>query len=73
VISGAGPTVLVLASSPQQAATAAGAAPAGWQVRELAVDAVGAHIVAPARCGSRPLGSGTRRAEAVLPRCSPSV
>lgn len=49
VISGAGPTVLVLASSPQEAATAAGAAPAGWQVRELAVDAAGAHIVAPAR------------------------
>jgi homoserine kinase len=46
VISGAGPTVLVLATSAAGAGAVAAAAPAGWLVEELAVDTAGARAVA---------------------------
>lgn len=49
VISGAGPSVLVLARGAGEAAEVAAHAPEGWQVHELAVDGAGAHVVAPAR------------------------
>lgn len=45
VISGAGPTVLVLARDEIEVAAALGAAPARWQATELAVDTGGAQIV----------------------------
>ncbi len=44
VVSGAGPTVLVLAS-PGTAAKAVAAAPRGWEVHELAIDSGGASIL----------------------------
>ncbi len=44
VVSGAGPTVLVLAS-PGTAAKAVATAPRGWEVHELAVDSGGASIL----------------------------
>jgi homoserine kinase len=44
VISGAGPTVLVLARGQVEAETAAGAVPPGWTARMLAVDAFGAVV-----------------------------
>jgi homoserine kinase len=49
VLSGAGPTVLVLARDQHEAEVAAAAAPQGWSHLELGVDARGAHIVPPAR------------------------
>ena len=45
VISGAGPTVLVLARDDAEVAAALAAAPARWQVAELPVDGPGAHVV----------------------------
>jgi homoserine kinase len=44
VVSGAGPSVLVLARGPAEAGRAAEAAPAGWQPHILAVDQGGAHV-----------------------------
>jgi homoserine kinase len=49
VISGAGPTVLVLARDEAEVESAQARTPAGWTGLELAVDARGAHIVPPAR------------------------
>jgi homoserine kinase len=44
VVSGAGPSVLVLAGGPAEAGRAAKAAPAGWLPHILAVDQRGAHV-----------------------------
>ncbi len=44
VVSGAGPTVLVLTASADQARRAAAATPPGWQARALSVDADGARL-----------------------------
>ena len=46
VVSGAGPTVLVLARDAAEVARARGFAPADWRVDELAVLARGGHVVA---------------------------
>jgi homoserine kinase len=46
VISGAGPTVLVLARGELEAETALSAAPSGWSGQRLAVDSAGARLVA---------------------------
>ena len=48
VISGAGPTVLVLATSPSAAELAASLAPAGWRVAQVDVDRRGATLTDPA-------------------------
>lgn len=45
VISGAGPTVLVLARTPAEVETALGQAPDGWRAEQMAVAATGAHLV----------------------------
>jgi homoserine kinase len=47
VISGAGPTVLVLASSESAAGLAVALAPVGWRVAQVEVDPDGATVVAP--------------------------
>ncbi len=49
VVSGAGPTVLVLARGEVEAEALAGRAPEGWRCLALPVDAAGAHVVPPAR------------------------
>ncbi|MDT4973529.1 MAG: homoserine kinase [Pseudonocardiales bacterium] len=49
VISGAGPTVLVLARTDDEVARAASYAPPEWACLPLGVDTAGAHLVAPAR------------------------
>jgi homoserine kinase len=49
VISGAGPTVLVLARTDDEVARAASCAPPEWACLPLGVDTAGAHLVAPAR------------------------
>jgi homoserine kinase len=49
VISGAGPTVLVLARDEQEVARAAALTPTQWQTTALAVDTDGAHVVVAAR------------------------
>ncbi|MFN2517689.1 MAG: homoserine kinase [Jatrophihabitantaceae bacterium] len=48
VISGAGPTVLVLTRTDDEMAAAAALTPQDWECSPLAVDAAGAHVVAPA-------------------------
>jgi homoserine kinase len=45
VVSGAGPSVLVLARGAAEASAAAAHVPDGWRVEQLAVDQLGAHIV----------------------------
>jgi homoserine kinase len=45
VVSGAGPSVLVLACGPAEARRAADAAPAGWRPHVLAVDQGGARVI----------------------------
>jgi homoserine kinase len=45
VISGAGPTVLVLARGDVEAESAEALAPAGWGARRLSVDAHGAAVI----------------------------
>ncbi len=45
VVSGAGPSLLVLAGGPQEAATVADLTPAGWTVLPLAVDPEGARVL----------------------------
>jgi homoserine kinase len=45
MVSGAGPTVLVLTAQDQQVRDAVEAAPSGWVATELGLDARGAHIV----------------------------
>ena len=45
VVSGAGPSLLVLAGGPQEAATVADLTPAGWTVLPLAVDPDGARVL----------------------------
>jgi homoserine kinase len=45
VISGAGPSVLVLARSDGQVQACQGAVPAGWRALPLTVDAAGAQIL----------------------------
>lgn len=47
VISGAGPTVLVLARDPDEVGQALAAAPSGWRAEQLAVFAGGAEVSAP--------------------------
>jgi len=49
VISGAGPTVLVLARDDHEVEQLAVSTPQGWERVVLAVDAPGAHVVPPAR------------------------
>jgi homoserine kinase len=49
VVSGAGPTVLVLARDELEAEAVLGAAPTGWRCLPLSVDLVGAHVVANVR------------------------
>ncbi|MEP7020612.1 MAG: homoserine kinase [Pseudonocardiales bacterium] len=49
VVSGAGPTVLVLARDDDEVARAASLAPTEWICLALSVDTVGAHVVRPAR------------------------
>jgi homoserine kinase len=49
VISGAGPTVLVLAYTDDEVARAASLAPPDWACLPLSVDTAGAHVVPPAR------------------------
>jgi len=45
VVSGAGPSVLVLARGEAEATAAAAHGPDGWRVEQVAVDQVGAHLV----------------------------
>jgi homoserine kinase len=45
VISGAGPTVLVLARDHVEVEQIAAAVPAGWRCEALLVDSAGAHLV----------------------------
>lgn len=45
VISGAGPSVLVLARDDEQVGAVGARVPPGWQARELQIDARGAHVV----------------------------
>src|SRR5439155_19340768 len=45
VVSGAGPSVLVLARGSAEATTAAAHGPDGWRVEPVAVDQLGAHLV----------------------------
>jgi homoserine kinase len=47
VLSGAGPTVLVLARDEAEVASAIAGAPPGWRALALEVDQRGAHVVAP--------------------------
>ncbi len=47
VVSGAGPTVLVLARGHVEAEAVVAAAPNGWRATALPVDAVGAQLSAP--------------------------
>lgn len=49
VLSGAGPTILVLARDELETQRAAALAPSGWQSLNLAVDGVGGHVVPAAR------------------------
>jgi homoserine kinase len=45
VVSGAGPTVLVLARTPAEVGAALEQAPEGWRAEQVAVAATGAHLV----------------------------
>ena len=47
VLSGAGPTVLVLARDEAELARVVGGAPPGWRPLPLEVDVRGAHVVVP--------------------------
>jgi homoserine kinase len=49
VVSGAGPSVLVLARDQHEVEIAAASVPAAWRHHEVGVDTRGAHIVPPAR------------------------